>query len=266
MKLFKIFSSSANNNSITAEDIRQYKKLRFYMKLKRMEADGMLNMTNGETIFRVTCETIDRATKSLEKVIRRGRGQYKPGSKTSMLVAEAERMKKEYENMAIKMQIKLRPSKAEEVIEQWLSVTTSNGTEENKAADTKTSSIEIPECVADTAANCRKKSPPVEPKKINYNVEKWYNYTVNDRDEEQKMAEIKANNLKVEKWLKDTMGRSDTENITVVTKPSSVKAKKWHKYHVGGRGEEKKTVEVEKGIVNTLPKPQQHRVYLEVIV
>ncbi|EFP08040.1 hypothetical protein CRE_14800 [Caenorhabditis remanei] len=104
---------------ITPEDIRHYKETMQNMKGQKMNASAMHLITN-ETIYQVTVEVATRAIHTLKKVIGRGVCEYKMGSKTDRLIASYNQVHEEYKEMLVKMEIKMKPSKAEYVIECWL--------------------------------------------------------------------------------------------------------------------------------------------------
>ncbi|CCD62250.1 uncharacterized protein CELE_B0563.1 [Caenorhabditis elegans] len=128
MRFFNIFSSSftstakwscPNKLKISSEDIRNFKDTLIAMKGRRMNATAMRLLTN-ETNYKVTIEVSTKAIRALKKVIRRGVGQYQPGSKTDQLITSFKEVKQEYDEMILKMDIKMVPSKADYVIECWL--------------------------------------------------------------------------------------------------------------------------------------------------
>lgn len=79
-----------------------------------------MRLLTNETNYKVTIEVSTKAIRALKKVIRRGVGQYQPGSKTDQLITSFKEVKQEYDEMILKMDIKMVPSKADYVIECWL--------------------------------------------------------------------------------------------------------------------------------------------------
>uniref|UniRef100_A0A1I7URY1 DDE-1 domain-containing protein n=1 Tax=Caenorhabditis tropicalis TaxID=1561998 RepID=A0A1I7URY1_9PELO len=112
-------SSSASRMSITTEDIRNYKIALLNMKGTKVNATAMLLITD-ETIYRLTIDVATKAIAALKKVIRRGQCHYRPGSKTDRLVKDYQKVLREYQEMTVKMKMKMVPSKADFLIDCWL--------------------------------------------------------------------------------------------------------------------------------------------------
>uniref|UniRef100_A0A1I7URY0 Transposase n=1 Tax=Caenorhabditis tropicalis TaxID=1561998 RepID=A0A1I7URY0_9PELO len=143
MKFFKFGSSSSPSEKlcITTDDITNYKKTLSNMKGRKSDAVAMFIIT-GETIYKVTMDTIDRNMPSVKKAIRRGAGQYKTESKTARLFTRAQLVIKEFENISIMMEIKQMPSRAGPLIERWIEQALKESAPKEETADKVTKAVE----------------------------------------------------------------------------------------------------------------------------